>query len=35
MQLFSGAISHGASNEPGAYLDPTQTSTKECFCKTS
>ena len=27
MKLFSGAISHGSSNEPDTYLDPRQTST--------
>ena len=35
MQLFSGAILHGASNEPESHLEPTGTSTKEHFCKTS
>ena len=33
-KLFSGAIiSHGASNEPEPYLEPSQTSTRERFCK--
>ena len=32
---FSGAISHGTSNEPEAYLEPSQTSMRECFCKNS
>ena len=27
MKLFSCAISHGSSNEPEAYLEPSQTST--------
>ena len=30
---FSGAISHGASNDPEAYLKPSQTSMREYFCK--
>ena len=31
MKLFSGAILHDASNEPGAYLETSQTSMKEHF----
>ena len=27
IKLFSGATSHGASNEPDAYLEPSHTST--------
>ena len=34
-KLFSGAILHGASNEPEAYLEPSQTSMRERFCKNS
>ena len=33
IKLFSGAISHGVSNEPDAYLQPSQTSTSERFCE--
>ena len=29
IKLFNGAISHDASNEPEAYLEPSQTSTYE------
>ena len=29
IQLFSGAILHGTSNEPEAYLEPSQTSRQE------
>ena len=29
IKLHSGAILHGASNEPEAYLEPSQTSTRE------
>ena len=29
---FSGAISHGAPNEPDTYLEPSQLSTREHFC---
>ena len=35
IKLFSGAISNGVSNEPEAYLDPSQTSTRERFCDNS
>ena len=35
MNLFSGAILHGASNEPEAYLEPSQTSTRERFVENS
>ena len=34
IKLFSVSILHGASNEPEAYLEPSQTSMKEHFCKT-
>ena len=33
LELFSGAILHGTSKEPDAYLDPSQTSAREHFCK--
>ena len=33
MKLFSGTILHGASNEPEAYLEPSQTLTREVFAK--
>ena len=33
--LFSGSISHGASNEPEVYLEPSQMSMREHFCKNS
>ena len=33
IKLFSGAISHGASNEPETYLEPSQKPTREHFCK--
>ena len=32
INLFSGAMSHGASKEPEVYLEPSQTSVRE-FCK--
>ena len=32
-KLFSGTILHGASNEPEAYLEPSQTSTRKLFFK--
>ena len=32
-KLFSGAISYGASNQPEVYLEPSQTSMREHFCK--
>ena len=35
IKLFSVAILHGASNEPEAYLETSQTSMKEHFCKIS
>ena len=35
MNLCSGAISHGASNEPEAHLEPSQTSTRERFGENS
>ena len=35
IKLFSGSISHGVSNEPDAYLEPSQTTARECFCKNS
>ena len=31
IKLFSGTISHGVSKEPEAYLEPSQTPTRECF----
>ena len=31
MKLFSGAISHGVSNEPEVYLELSQTSLRELF----
>ena len=34
-KLFSSAILHGASNEPEVYLEPSQTSMREHFCKNS
>ena len=33
--LFSGSISHGASNEPETYLESSQKSTRERFYKNS
>ena len=33
IKLFIGAISHCDSNEPGEYLEPSQTFTRERFCK--
>ena len=33
VNLFSSAISHGASNELEAYIQPSQKSTRERFCK--
>ena len=33
IKLFSGAILHGASNEPEAYLEPSQTSVRKRFRK--
>ena len=35
IKVFSGVILHGASYEPEAYLEPSQTSTRERFCKNS
>ena len=35
MKLFSGATLHDACNEPEAYLETGQKSTKERFCKNS
>ena len=35
IKLFSGAISHVASKEPEVYLEPSQTSASERFCKNS
>ena len=35
IKLLSGALSHDASNESEAYLEPSQTSTMEHFCKNS
>ena len=35
MKLFSSAILHDVSNEPEAYLEHYQTSTRERFCKNS
>ena len=35
IKLFSGAILHGASNEPKGYLESNQTSTRECFWEDS
>ena len=36
IKLFSGTIFHGASsNEPEVYLEPSQTYTREWFCKNS
>ena len=33
LKLFGGAILHGMSNEPQAYLEPSQTSMREYFCE--
>ena len=30
---MSGATSHGVSNEPEVYLEPSQTSMREHFCE--
>ena len=35
IKLFSAAISYGAFNEPEAYLEPSQTSTRENFMENS
>ena len=35
IKLFSGTILHGASKEPEAYLEHSQTSVRKCFCKNS
>ena len=35
IKLFIGAISHCVSNESNAYLEPSQTSIRERFCKNS
>ena len=35
IKLFSGTILHGASNEPEVYLEPSETSMREHFCKNS
>ena len=35
IKVFSGAISHGAANEPEAYLAPSQTSMGNSFAKNS
>ena len=35
IKLFSGAISHNVSNEPEAYLEPSQTPMSECFGENS
>ena len=32
-KLFSGAISHGASRKPEAYLEPSQASARSTFAK--
>ena len=34
-KLFSGVILYGVSNEPEVYLEPSQTSKRENFCKDS
>ena len=33
IKLFSGTIFHGASKEPAAYLQPSQTIARKQFCK--
>ena len=33
--IIRGVVSHGASKEPEVYLELSQTSTRERFCKTS
>ena len=33
VKLFSGDLSYGASNEPHAFLEPSQTNTEEHFGK--
>ena len=33
LKVFSDTISHGVSKEPEAYLEPSQASTREHFCK--
>ena len=33
IKLFSGTILHGVSNDPEAYLELSQTSTRELFAK--
>ena len=35
IKVFSGAIFHGASNEPEGYLEPSQTSMGDHFAKNS
>ena len=35
MKLYNGTFSHDVFNEPETYLEPSQTSMRECFCKNS
>ena len=35
IKLFKGAILHGASKQPEAHLEPSQTSARKCFLQKS